>query len=101
VALVSSVSSADDVPPVMQKMEAPVESPAEARTWTVAAGDHLWSVAERVVAESWGRVPADHELTPYWEQLVDANRDRLADRANPDLIFPGQQFVVPPPPPAP
>lgn len=101
VSSVSSVSSADDAPPVMQKIETPAEDVAAGRTWTVAAGDHLWSVAERVLAESWGRTPGDHELVPYWEQLVEANRDRLADRDNPDLIFPGQEFVVPAPPPAP
>ncbi|MCU1376678.1 MAG: hypothetical protein JWO68_3964, partial [Actinomycetia bacterium] len=103
VALVSAVVPArppEGAPPVMQKVGA-VEVPAGERTWTVAAGDHLWSIAERVLADAWARPPADHEVVPYWEQVVGANRDRLADRDNPDLIFPGQQLVVPAPPPAP
>ncbi|MCU1380650.1 MAG: hypothetical protein JWN29_3633 [Acidimicrobiales bacterium] len=109
VALVSSVSTADAVmqrlpaegaPPVMQKV-GPVEAPVEGRTWTVRPGDHLWSIAERVLAESRSRPPTDGEVVPYWEQLVAANRDRLADRDNPDLLFPGQALVVPAPPSAP
>jgi nucleoid-associated protein YgaU len=108
VALVSSSSGEavmqrlppEGAPPVMQKVGA-VEAPAGEGTWTVAAGDHLWSIAERVLADAWARPPADHEVVPYWEQVVAANRDRLADRDNPDLIFPGQQLVVPAPPPAP
>jgi hypothetical protein len=108
-ALVSSVSSSDAVmqrlpadgaPPVMQKLEA--EAPAaEAATWTVGAGEHFWSIATHVLADAWGRPPADHELTSYWEQLIEANRSRLADPGNPDLLFPGQQLAVPAPPPAP
>jgi nucleoid-associated protein YgaU len=87
----------------MQKLgpvEAPVEAPVEGRTWTVKAGDHLWSIAEQVLAGSWNRPPTDGEVVPYWEQLVEANRDRLADRDNSDLLFAGQHLVVPPPPPA-
>jgi hypothetical protein len=37
----------------------------------------------------------------YWHALVDANRTRLADPDNADLIFVGQSFSVPPPPAAP
>jgi nucleoid-associated protein YgaU len=95
---------AEGAPPVMQKLDAdaPAEAPADdERTWTVAAGEHFWSIATNVLAGTWGRPPADRELTPYWEQLVDANRSRLADPGNPDLLFPGQQLVVPAPPPAP
>ena len=71
------------------------------RTWTVAPGDHLWSIASRVLSDAWGRPPSDVEVVPFWEQVVELNRDRLADPANPDLIFPGQSLVVPAPPPAP
>lgn len=107
-ALVSSVSSGDAVmqrlppegaPPVMQKLPA-ADRPSGDRTWTVAAGDHFWSISSQVLAESWGRVPSDQELTPYWEQVVEANRGRLADPGNPDLLFPGQELVLPAPPPA-
>jgi hypothetical protein len=63
-----------------------------------APGDHLWHVAESALATSWGRAPSDAEVAPYWEQVIEANRERLVDPGNPDLILPGQGIVVPPPP---
>jgi hypothetical protein len=70
-------------------------------TWTLAPGEHLWAVAEAHIADTWGRLPTDAEVTPYWVALVEGNRDRLADPANPDLVFPGQVVDLPavPPPP--
>jgi len=61
---------------------------------TVVAGDHLWGIAERTVAQRLGRAPTDAEVAPYWHQLIDANRDRLAT-GDPDLIFAGQVFRLP------
>ncbi len=40
--------------------------------------------------------PDDGAIIPYWRSLIDANRDRLRARDEPDLIFPGQVFVLPP-----
>jgi hypothetical protein len=59
-------------------------------------GDHFWRIAAAQVSAAVGRPATDAEIAPYWRQLVAANRDRLADPANPDLVFPGQQFVLPP-----
>ena len=70
-------------------------------TWTVRPGDHFWAVAERTLADAWGRAPADDDVSPYWQSLVAANRDRLRDPRNPDLLFSGQVLVVPAPPPHP
>lgn len=70
-------------------------------SWTVRPGDHFWSAAERSLAQAWGRPPTDDQVAPYWRSLVAANRDRLRDPGNPDLLFPGQVLVVPAPPPAP
>lgn len=91
---------------------APARAPAAARVstppppsvppggeWTVAVGDHFWSIAERVLTAAWQRAPSDVETDPYWRLLVEANRDRLADRDNPDLLFAGQVLVVPTPAP--
>lgn len=77
---------------------APAPSSADTATWEIQAGDHLWSVAERVMANAFGRDVSDAEVAPYFHELVAANTDRLADPGNPDLVFPGQQMVLPPPP---
>lgn len=61
----------------------------------VVAGEHLWSIAASVVADELGRSPTDREVHAYWEVLVEDNRDRLADPQNPDLLFPGQELVLP------
>jgi nucleoid-associated protein YgaU len=65
--------------------------------WTVRPGQCFWSIAESVLSERWGRSPTDAEIVPYWHRLIDANRHELAVRGDPDLIFPGQVFVVPAP----
>ena len=75
---------------------APVERPQPpAEEWTVAPGESFWSIAEDVVAESLGRAPSVAEIDGYWRALIDANRDRLAS-PSPDLVRPGQVFVLPP-----
>jgi len=66
-------------------------------TWVVSPGDNLWSVAESNLARAWGRRPTDSEVDRYWLRLIEANRSRLADPGNPDLIFVGQVFELPPP----
>lgn len=76
-------------------------APALVETWTIAPGDHLWAVAAETLADHWHRAPTDREITPYWRTLVEANRDRLVDRDHPDLVLPGQVFVLPPVPPVP
>ncbi len=83
-----------------------VPAPAEelssgATDWEVRPGDHLWSVAARALASTWGTAVGDDEVTPYWRAVVDANRDRLVDPANTDLIVPGQVLTLPVPPPPP
>ncbi len=77
---------------------APTAPRAGSGSWPVRPGDHFWAVAERVLADAWGRPPTDAEVRPYWRALVETNRPRLADPANPDLLFPGQSLTVPHPP---
>jgi nucleoid-associated protein YgaU len=78
----------------------PIPAP-QPDTWVVRHGDHFWAIAEHTLATSWGRAPADSEVLPYWRELVERNREALADRENADLIFPGQIFVLPAVPAAP
>lgn len=72
-----------------------------ATEWVAQPGDHLWHIAEATLTDAWGRAPTDPELIPYWQGLIDTNRDVLADPDNPDLIHPGQRFTLPTPPPPP
>lgn len=61
----------------------------------VRPGDHLWGIAARTLAARLGRSPSDAEVVPYWQALIEANRDRLVSRDDPDLIVPGQVFHLP------
>ncbi len=61
-------------------------------------GDHFWHIAKITLEQAWDRTPTDAEIVPYWRNLIDTNRDRLAPPGDPDLIHPGQQFELPKPP---
>ena len=69
--------------------------------YTVVSGDCFWTIADDLLHLAWGRAPTDAEIVPYWLRLIEANRAELADPRNADLIFPGQTFTIPTPPPAP
>ncbi|MFP4235824.1 MAG: hypothetical protein ACLFUG_12985, partial [Nitriliruptoraceae bacterium] len=97
------------VPTADTDVPAPAEAPASgepvddtARSvkeqWEVEQGDHFWHIAKTTLEQAWDRTPDDHEIVPYWQQLIDTNRDRLAPPGDPDLIHPGQQFQLPPVP---
>jgi nucleoid-associated protein YgaU len=64
----------------------------------VEPGDHLWAIATQVVTEVHGHPVSDAVVADYWCELVEINRPRLVDPANPDLIYPGQELLVPAPP---
>ena len=93
------VASSDSNPPVMRLVpaETPVAPAASsaATTHTVAPGDTFWSIAEDVVRTD-GHAPSDHDVVSYWHALIDRNHDRLRVPGEPDLIFPGQVFELPP-----
>lgn len=90
----------EDVVMAPARFPTPPHEPADRgeddATWTVRPGDHFWSIAEDVLARATGSQPTDEQTTEYWQRLVEANRSRLDDRGNPDLIHPGQQFELPP-----
>ncbi|MGH9278012.1 MAG: LysM peptidoglycan-binding domain-containing protein [Acidimicrobiales bacterium] len=90
--------------PVAEPVAAPVAAaPAPrvtaAATWTVRPGECFWSIAEDVLVRALGRPVTDSEIVPYWRALIEENRHLLGDRDNADLIFAGQVFAVPSPPP--
>ena len=67
----------------------------------VLDGDHFWSISEQILTEQWGRAPSDAELTPFWAEVMAVNHGRLLPPGDPNLIYPGQDFVVPAIPPSP
>lgn len=82
--------------PVTEQAPATAPLAPQPERWLVEPGDHLWSIATAVVGDLTGHVnPSDAEVGRYWSALVAANRDRLVDPANADLIYPGQEFVLP------
>lgn len=93
----ASAQVSPSVPPAAADARVPAQQ--ERGTYVVQHGDHLWGIAEKALEEAWGHPPADAQIIPYWQQLIDANRAALVDPGNPDLILPGQTFTVPPPPP--
>ncbi len=90
------ISPAEALPP-RAVAPAPEIVPASTQRWTVGPGECFWSIAEQVLTGQTGRVPTDAEIVPYWHRLIDANRAELVDRGNPDLILPGQIFILPTP----
>lgn len=69
---------------------------AQPQLWTVAPGDHFWSIAEQVLADAGNESPSESETGRYWALLVDANRARLVIPGEPDVLWPGQELVLPP-----
>jgi DNA-binding SARP family transcriptional activator len=65
---------------------------------TVERGEHMWGLAKDALAEAWGREPTELELAPYWAQMVELNRDRLAPPGDPSVIYAGQELMLPPVP---
>jgi nucleoid-associated protein YgaU len=63
-------------------------------TAVVEKGDHLWGISASHLGEQLTRVPNPAEVTAYWREVVEVNRDRLRS-GHPDLIFPGETVVLP------
>lgn len=74
---------------------APDEPPPS--VWVIAAGDHLWRVAEETLIEAQDGPVTDRRVAVYWRELIELNRGVLVDPDNPDLVYPGQVFALPPP----
>lgn len=83
------------VPASAPSAPTPATEPARPSAWTVRAGDHLWSIATRSLTDGLGRTPSTAEVVSHWQLLVELNRDRLRDPSNPDLIYPGDDVLLP------
>jgi len=56
-------------------------SPSTGTTYTVKSGDSLSKIAK-----------AQYGDGSKWKRIYEANRDKIK---NPDLIYPGQEFIIP------
>jgi hypothetical protein len=93
-----SVLPDDEAPPpapTPAPLPTPAPEPQVADEWTVRPGDSFWSIAEEVLSEALEGPATEAQIATYWRTLIDANRDRLVS-SSPDLIRPGQVFVLPP-----
>lgn len=67
----------------------------------VERGEHLWAIAEKTLTDRLGREATDSEVDPYWREMIELNRDQLANPLDPSTVFTGQEILLPPFPPSP
>jgi hypothetical protein len=72
-----------------------VQADPDRGTWTVQRGQHLWGIAVEVARERGDSSPDARAVADYWVELIEANRSRLVDPSNPDLIHPGLVLTLP------
>lgn len=75
--------------PVTQPTRPNAEQPT-AESVVVARGDHLWKISARHLGDE----ASDHEIAPYWRDVVEVNRPHL-ESGDPDLIYPGEVVELP------
>ena len=78
--LKTSTKSKDKKKPVKKVTSSPSKSTAQ-RTYTVKKGDCLWNIAKKFYGNG-----------SAYTKIYDANTHKIA---NPNLIYPGQVFVIP------
>jgi hypothetical protein len=86
------------LPPVASAPAEPAPEPRVQASHAVAEGESLWTIARNHLAQTRGGAadkPATREIAAYWMRVVEANRLRLRS-GDPDLIYPGEQIVLPP-----
>lgn len=76
----TSTKSKDKKKPVKKVTSSPSKSTAQ-RTYTVKKGDCLWNIAKKFYGNG-----------SAYTKIYDANTNKIA---NPNLIYPGQVFVIP------
>ena len=74
------------------RMMPPAVAMTRVETWTVARGDHLWSIAAETTRERTGGAD-EAAVARYWRRLIAANHETIGNDA--DLIHPGLVLVLP------
>jgi len=93
---VATMRALDPEPAPTPPAMTPVTEPTTPPHWTIEPGDHLWGLAEAALTAARGRAPTDAETTRLVHDVVELNRDTLVVPDHPDLVLPGQVFVLPP-----
>ena len=86
------------LPPVASAPAEPAPENRVQASHAVAEGESLWTIARDHLAQVRGggaEKPATREVAAYWIRVVEVNRLRLRS-GDPDLIYPGEQIVLPP-----
>ena len=88
--------------PLLEPVVAPqpdsnaVLDPTTSHVHKVVRGENLWRIACQHLEEVSGRTNlAEHEIAPYWVRVIEANRLTIRS-GDPDLIYPGEQIILPP-----
>ncbi len=67
--------------------------PFSSTSYSVKRGDDLWDISTSVLTFASGHPPTNQQVATYMAALIAANKSQLT---NPNLIYPGQSFVLPP-----
>jgi nucleoid-associated protein YgaU len=78
--------------PVRLPVSGPSSSDADpgSDSVVVVEGDHLWKISAGHLRPD----AADHEIAPYWLEVIDVNTPNLRS-GDPDLIYPGEVVELP------
>jgi LysM repeat protein len=85
-------SSTTTPAPVPVATQTPVSVPVLG-TVTVEKGDHFWKISDDVLSQAYGRPATDAEISPYWHDMVESNKNRVAS-GDVNLIFVGERYDV-------
>ena len=88
VSVLGSDVFADDVPSAVEASE------AQQQEWVVDTGEHFWMKSEQALIDGWGRQPTEAEIRSHWIDVQAANVN-LISSGDTDLIFPGEELVMP------
>lgn len=73
----------------------PLRYPTPGDRYRVAAGDSLWTIAQRTVSQALGYPPTIQQTASYWVDLIEVNREAIRS-GDPNLIFPEETILLPP-----
>lgn len=63
--------------------------------YTVRPGDNMWSITASYLAEQLDRPPSNAQISEVWRAVMDLNESSIRS-GDVDLIFAGEQLILPP-----